>query len=60
MRCYMDSDLVNANPDTGAEMELMSPEFVKRKVYTVTAPDAEHEEVQIVDGSTARRNGKSR
>jgi len=58
MRCYIDSDLVNANPDTGAEMELVSPEFVKRKGYTVTAPDAEHEEVQFVDGSTARTQGQ--
>jgi curved DNA-binding protein CbpA len=58
MRCYIGSDLVNANPDTGAEMELVSPEFVKRKGYTVTAPDAEHEEVQFVDGSTARTQGQ--
>jgi hypothetical protein len=58
MRCYIDSDLVNANPDTGAEMELVSPEFIKRKGYTVTAPDTEHEEVQFVDGSTARTQGQ--
>src|ERR1700722_1833478 len=39
-------------------MELVSLEFVKRKRYTITAPDAEHEEVQFVDGSTARTQGQ--
>jgi hypothetical protein len=58
IRCYIDSELVNANPDTGAEMELVSPEFVKMKGYTVMAPDAEHEEVQFIDGSTARTQGQ--
>jgi hypothetical protein len=54
----MDSDLVNVNPDTGAEMELLSPEFVKRKGHTVTEPDAEREEVQFANGSTARAQGQ--
>jgi hypothetical protein len=58
MRCYIDSDLVEANPDTGAEMELVSPDFIKRKGYVVDAPDAAHEEVQFVDGSTARTQGQ--
>jgi hypothetical protein len=58
MRCYIDSDLVKANPDTGAEMELVSPDFVKRKGYAVDASDAAHEEVQFVDGSTARTQGQ--
>jgi hypothetical protein len=58
IRCYINSELINANPDTGAEMELVSPEFVKRKGYTVMAPDTEHEEVQFIDGSTARTQGQ--
>jgi hypothetical protein len=58
MRCYIDSDLVEANPDTGAEMELVSPDFIKRKGYVVDAPDTAHEEVQFADGSIARTQGK--
>jgi hypothetical protein len=58
MGCYMDSDLIKANPDTDAEMELLSPEFVKRKGHTVTAPGAEREEVQFADDSTARAQGQ--
>jgi hypothetical protein len=58
MRCYIDSDLVEANPDTGAEMELVSLDFIKRKGYAVDTPDAAHEVVQFVDGSTARTQGQ--
>lgn len=58
MRCYIDSDLVEANPDTGAEMELASTDFIKRKGYAVDPPDAAHEVVQFVDGSTARTQGQ--
>jgi hypothetical protein len=54
----MDSGLVNANPETGAGMGFVSPEFVKRKGHTVTAPDAEHEEVQFVDGSATWAQGQ--
>ena len=60
MGCYMDSDLIKANPDPDAEMELLSPEFVKRKGHTVTASGAEREEVQFADDSTAGRKSKSR
>jgi Helix-loop-helix DNA-binding domain len=58
MRCYIDSELVEANPDTGVEMELVSPDFVRRKGYAIDAPDPEHEEVQFVDGSVAWTQGQ--
>jgi hypothetical protein len=58
MRCYIDSELVEANPDTGAEMELVSPDFVRRKGCAIDTPDPEHQEVQFVDGSTARTQGQ--
>jgi hypothetical protein len=58
MRCYIDSELIEANPDTGAEMELVSPDFVRSKGCTIEAPDPECEEVQFVDGSIARTQGQ--
>jgi len=58
MRCYIDSELVEANPDTGAEMELVALDFVRRKGYAIDTPDLEHEEAQFVDGSTARMHGQ--
>lgn len=39
-------------------MELVSPDFVRRKGCTIEAPDPEREEVQFVDGSIARTQGQ--
>ena len=39
-------------------MELVSSDFVREKGYAIDTSDPEHQEVQFVDGSTARTQGQ--
>lgn len=44
LRCYLNVNLVYANADTGAEMNLVSPEFAAQRGFQIEKPDAQHRE----------------
>ncbi|KAK4176146.1 hypothetical protein QBC36DRAFT_13430 [Triangularia setosa] len=51
-RCYLNHLEVYANADTGAEMNLMSEEFVKKHRLASAPPDDNHQSVFLANGST--------
>ncbi|KAF1949991.1 hypothetical protein CC80DRAFT_539850 [Byssothecium circinans] len=60
LRCYLNVNLAYANADTGAEMNLASPEFAAQRGFQIEKPDAEHQEVELADGSRAPISGQFR
>lgn len=58
LRCYLNVNLAYANADTGAEMNLASPEFAVQRGFQIKKPDPEHQEVLLADGSRAPISGK--
>lgn len=51
MHCYLDFRPVIANPDTGADMNLVSPAFARRHRFGKHFPTERKEMVQFADGS---------
>jgi hypothetical protein len=59
MLCYVNGVSVYANADTGAEMNLASPEWATRHAATaIQKPGRGYEEVMLADGSRARILGQ--
>ncbi|KAJ5988572.1 putative P-type calcium ATPase [Penicillium waksmanii] len=58
MLCYVNGVPVYANADTGAEMNLASPEWAKRHGAVISKPDPGYEEVMLADRSCARILGQ--
>lgn len=54
MRCYLDENLVYANADTGAEMNLISPAFAAQRKYQIKKRkrDNSSRTIELADGST--------
>ncbi|CAG2006479.1 unnamed protein product, partial [Fusarium graminearum] len=48
---------VEANADTGAEIDLASPEFAARSEFSIEPTDQQHQFVQLADGSIASISG---
>jgi hypothetical protein len=59
MRCYVNGELVHANPDTGSELDLMSPLYARENALKIDALEEGEEWVQFADGSTAKLLGKT-
>ncbi|KAL3475865.1 E1-E2 ATPase-domain-containing protein [Aspergillus californicus] len=57
-RCFLDGVPVYANADTGAEMNLASPEWAARHKMVIKRPDWGYERVMLADGSLARISGQ--
>lgn len=50
MMCYVDGELIVATPDTGSDLDIMTPQFAKDRGLQIN----DHEEViEFADGSTA-------
>jgi hypothetical protein len=59
MRCYVNGNLVHANPDTGSEVDLISPSYAHENTLKIESLDDGEEWVQFADGSTAKLLGKT-
>ncbi|KAI9709890.1 MAG: hypothetical protein M1820_002967 [Bogoriella megaspora] len=60
LRCYLRTDLVYANADTGAEMNLAAPQFAAQRGFGIEPPDLQHREVILADGSVTPLVGQFR
>lgn len=59
VRCYVNGKLVHANPDTGSEVDLMSPSYARENALKIEALEEGEDRVQFADGSTAKLLGKT-
>lgn len=59
MRCFVDGKLVHANPDTGSEVDLMSPMYARKNGFNIEELEEGEEWVQFADGRTAKLLGKT-
>jgi hypothetical protein len=59
MRCYVNGKPVLANPDTGSEVDLMSPLYARQNALKIEALEEDEGWVQLADGSTAKLLGKT-
>ena len=59
VRCYVNGKLVHANPDTGSEVDLMSPFYARENTLKIEALEEGEDWVQFADGSTAKLLGKT-
>jgi hypothetical protein len=59
VRCFVNGKLVHANPDTGSEMDLMSPVYARENALQIEALEEGEDWVQFADGSTAKLLGKT-
>ena len=59
VRCYVNGKLVHANPDTGSEVDLMSPFYARENALNIEALEEGEDWVQFADGSTAKLLGKT-
>lgn len=59
MFCYVNGHLVQANPDTGSEMDLMSPSYARKMGLEVKGLGNGYRRIQFADGSTAKLLGKA-
>lgn len=59
MRCFVNGKLVHANPDTGSEVDLMSPIYARENGFIVEGVAKGENRVQFADGSTAKLLGKT-
>jgi hypothetical protein len=59
VRCYVNGKLVHANPDTGSEVDLMSPFYARKNALKIEALEEGEDWVQLADGSTAKLLGKT-
>ncbi|CZS82925.1 unnamed protein product [Fusarium graminearum] len=57
LQCFINSTQVEANADTGAEIDLASPEFAARSEFSIEPTDQQHQFVQLADGSIASISG---
>ncbi|GKU06632.1 hypothetical protein FLAG1_09513 [Fusarium langsethiae] len=55
--CFINSTAVRANADTGAEMNLASPEFAACSGSRIEPADRQHQFVQLADGSITPISG---
>jgi hypothetical protein len=58
VRCYVNGKLVHANPDTGSEVDLMSPSYARENMLQIEALEKDEDWVQLADGSTAKLLGR--
>ncbi|KAL4780701.1 hypothetical protein BJX76DRAFT_360614 [Aspergillus varians] len=58
LRCYLNGFPVYANADTGAEMNLASPQWAAKHKVAVEKPAPGHDRVMLADGSIARITGQ--
>lgn len=58
MRCFVNGKLVYANPDTGSEVDLMSPNYPRENMLNVEGLMEGEDWVQFANGRTARLLGK--
>ena len=59
VRCYVNGKLVHANPDSGSEVDLMSPFYARENMLKIEALEEGEDWVQFADGSTAKLLGKT-
>lgn len=58
LRCYLDTDLVYANADTGSELNLISLEFARKRGLKIEQlVPGQGEMVMLADGNTAELSG---
>ena len=60
MRCFVNGKLVYANPDTGSEVDLMSPIYARKNDLKIEGLEEGEDQVQFADGRTAKLVGKTR
>ena len=60
MQCCVNGKLVHANPDTGSELDLMSPIYAHENMLNIEGLEEDEDEVQFADGRTAKLLGKTR
>lgn len=59
VRCYVNGKLVHANPDTGSEVDLLSPSYAHENMLKIEGLDEGEGWVQFADGRTAKLLGKT-
>lgn len=59
VRCYVNGKLVHANPDTGSEVDLMSPSYAHENTLKIEALEEGEDWIQLADGRTAKLLGKT-
>lgn len=59
MHCFVNGKLVHANPDTGSEVDLMSPSYALENDLNIEGLEEGEDWVQFADGRTARLLGKT-
>lgn len=59
MRCFVNGKLVHANPDTGSEVDLMSPIYACENMLNIQGLEEGEDRVQFADGRTAKLLGKT-
>ena len=59
VRCYVNGGLAHANPDTGSEVDLMSPSYASENMLEVEPLEEDEKRVQLADGSIAKLLGKT-
>lgn len=59
LRCCVNGKLVHANPDTGSELDLMSPIYAYENKLNIEGLEEDEDEVQFADGRTAKLLGKT-
>lgn len=59
VRCYVNGKLVYANPDTGSEVDLMSPLYACENMFKIETVEEGENWVQFANGSTAKLLGKT-
>lgn len=59
IRCYVNGKLVHANPDTGSEVDLISPSYARENLLEIESLGEDEDCVQFADGSIAKLLGKT-